>query len=482
MKLSSSTTLSYELEYVHQEAPFDRGIVAPGAVLGVVPNSRFLGEPNDGPMTIKGTGHQLVLQQTLAGDWSLLVGAGYRDSSFEGFSSEAELAASRQTLGRAATPTLLSRQRRFRNYDATDQSARAELTGRFETGFLTHHLLLGADWYHYKLDLVQNRFRPSLAVPYGIDILNPVYGQAAPTPLPFTSSLEQQHAEGFYVQDQIDLTEQWKMLAGVRYDQFRQELADRITNKTSRQSPTATSPRVGLVYQFVPSASVYASFSKGFRPNSGQDISGTAFVPEKSRSYEIGTKFDLLDGKISSTLALYKSHKSNILTSDPINAGFSIAAGEAESKGVEFDAAGKITEDLRATISYAYTDAKVTKASLDVNFGNLLPVGARLINIPRNSASLLVIQDFHVSTSVIGLGGGVNYVSKRLGETGVPNFQLPSYTLVRLMGYYQPTEHLKFSVDVDNLFDRTYYPSSYARYWVGAGAPRSYSARAEYRF
>jgi iron complex outermembrane receptor protein len=125
----------------------------------------------------------------------------------------------------------------------------------------------------------------------------------------------------------------------------------------------------------------------------------------------------------------------------------------------------------------------VTKAALDVNFGNLLPVGSRLINIPKHSGSLLLIQDIRTSTAALfRLGGGVNYVSDRLGETGVPTFQLPSYALVKLMGSYIPTEHLTFSVDVDNLFDRTYYPSSYARYWVGPGAPRSYTVRAEYGF
>lgn len=481
VRLSDSTTVSYEFEVVDQEAPFDRGIVAVNGVLGPVPNSRFLGEPNDGPMQIEALGHQVVLQHHFANGWSLLAGAGYRDSSFKGFSSDAELAQSRQTLYQAGS-TILSRQRRYRDYSATDLSGRVELTGSFNTGSLVHHVLFGADVYDFELDQVQNRFRPTLANPYGIDIFNPVYGQIQPTPLPFTSTLEEQRAYGIYVQDQIDLTERWKMLAGVRYDDFSQDLTNRFSGITTSQTPTATSPRVGLVFEASPMVSLYASYSKGFRPNSGSDAAGIAFEPEDSKAYEVGAKLETPGGRLNGTIAVYKAEKSNILTSDPVNAGFSMAAGEAESKGLELDVSGQLTDSLRGTLSYAYTDAAVTKAALDPNFGNLLPVGSPLLNIPEHSGNLLLIQDFNIRNSVFSLGAGVTYVGERLGETGIPSFQLPDYTLVKLIASYAPMEQLKFTVDVDNVLDETYYPSSYAQLWVGAGSPRVYTFRTLYEF
>jgi iron complex outermembrane receptor protein len=481
VRLSDATTVSYELEVVNQEAPFDRGIVALGGVLGTVPNSRFVGEPNDGPMKIEAIGHQAVFQHQFGNGWGVLAGAGYRDSSFKGFSSDAELAQGRQTLNRDGS-TLLSRQRRYRDYSATDLSGRLELTGSFNTGSVVHHVLFGADAYEFELDQVQNRFRPTLDNPYGIDVLNPVYGQVQPTPLPFVSTLEEQSAYGVYVQDQIDLTERWKMLAGVRFDDFSQDLTNRFTGSTTSQTPTATSPRVGLVFEASSMVSLYASYSKGFRPNSGSDAAGIAFEPEESKSYEVGVKLETPGGGLNGTVAIYQAEKSNILTSDPINAGFSAAAGEAESKGLEIDVAGQLTDTLRATLSYAYTDAEVTKAALDPNFGNLLPVGSSLLNIPEHSGNLLLMQEFAIKNAVLSLGAGVTYVGERLGETGVPDFQLPDYTLVRLVASYAPTDQLKFAVDVDNLFDETYYPSSYAQLWVGAGSPRVYTFRTVYEF
>ena len=98
----------------------------------------------------------------------MLVGAGYRDSSFKGFSSDPELVAGRQAYYNASVTThniLLARQRRYRDFSAKDLSARAELSGRLETGAVTHHMLLGVDTYDYQLDQVQNRFRPTLANP-----------------------------------------------------------------------------------------------------------------------------------------------------------------------------------------------------------------------------------------------------------------------------------------------------------------------------
>lgn len=478
-KIGDSAVVTYELELVKQESPFDRGIVAPRGVLGAVPVSRFLGEPADGDTEVKATGHQLALAYEFNADWTLHAGLGYRTSSFEGFSSDPELVAGRQPFFTDATN--LSRQRRERIYDSDDRSARAEISGRVATGALTHHLLFGVDYYDYELDQIQTRFRPTLANPYSINVFNPVYGQTR-TPGPFTNTLETQKATGYYFQDQVDLTEQWKVLVGVRYDNFDQKITNRLNNTSVSPSDTATSPRFGLVYQPSDSLSVYASYSKGFRPNSGSNAAGLPFEPEFSKSYEIGTKFSALDDRLSATVAVYKAEKSNILTTDPINAGFSLAAGEAESKGIEIDVAGKLTDDLSLNFAYAYTDAAVTKSALDPNFGLALPAGSRLINIPKNSANLLLVQAFEAAGQRFTIGGGVNYVSERLGETGVPSFVLPSYTLVRLNASWAPNDKFKVNLDVDNALDKTYYPSSYARLWVAPGAPRSYTLRGVFSF
>ena len=110
------------------------------------------------------------------------------------------------------------------------------------------------------------------------------------------------------------------------------------------------------------------------------------------------------------------------------------------------------------------------------------PKGPRSINIPEHSGNLLLVQSFDLGDAPCSAGIGVTYVDDRLGETGVPSFRLPSYTLMKLTGSYAPTEHLKLMVDVDNLLDEEYYASSYARLWVAPGASRTYTVRGLYSF
>jgi iron complex outermembrane receptor protein len=484
-RLTSSTTLSYELEWIKQRAPLDRGVTAVNSVLGTIPESRFLGEPGDGDIKIDALGHVLSLQHQLNSNWSLLVGASYRDSSFEGFSSEAELLNARQLLFTNPNGGLLTRRHLFRTYDAQDLTGRSELSGKLTTGPITHHVMFGADAYKFDNDQQQTRFRPGAGSPvYSLNIYDPIYGIASPTLVPLTDRLEKQKEYGVYVQDQMDLTEHWKLLGGVRFDDYSQDILNRLgTPTTTHVSQTATSPRAGLVYQVNKQLSLYTSYSKGFRPNTGSTFAGQPFAPETSRSYEAGIKAESAQRQLSATLAAYQGKKSNFLTADPLNAGFSIAGGEAESKGLEFDASGRLMEDLRATISYAYTDATVSKDIVDVNFGYRIPAGSPLINIPKHSAHVLLIQDFHVKEQTLSVGAGAGYVSKRLGETGyLPEFDLPSYTLVNLIGAYAVSESLKLDLHVDNLLDKTYYPSSYSRFWVAVGEPRAYTLTAQYKF
>ena len=187
--ISPDTTLSYEMEAVQQRTPFDRGVLAVNGRLGLIPNSRFLGEPGDGPITIKSLGHQLFVQHQFNDDWSLQSGLSYRESSLNGLSTEAsKLLADGRTLWR---------QHRLRDFSATDTSGRVELLGKTATGSVVNNLLFGIDAYRFDDDRVLMRANPTAAVPYAIDIYNPVYGQSVPAAMTLNiSTKEKQRAHG----------------------------------------------------------------------------------------------------------------------------------------------------------------------------------------------------------------------------------------------------------------------------------------------
>jgi len=180
-RVGEATELVYELELSRQELPFDRGVVALENQLGVVPRSRFLGEPGDGPMVAEVLGHQFEVRHDLSSAWALRLGYNYRDTSLAGFSTEPELSGSRQGL--ALDGQTLTRQRRSRDYDATYEVFRGELSGAFQLGGLQHRVILGIDSDEFENDLVMLRARapslasqPSLAQLQAINILQPVYG------------------------------------------------------------------------------------------------------------------------------------------------------------------------------------------------------------------------------------------------------------------------------------------------------------------
>jgi iron complex outermembrane receptor protein len=164
-----------------------------------------------------------------------------------------------------------------------------------------------------------------------------------------------------------------------------------------------------------------------------------------------------------------------------VNSGQSLAIGEAESKGVEFDVSGELPAQFRVQLSYAYTDAESSTNVLDPDFRKVVAAGDPLINIPKHNASALLFKDLDIGGRTLTIGAGAKYFSKRLGETGT-DFYLPDYTLVRLLGSYDVTEHLSISAEVNNLLDEEYWPASYSTLWVAAGAPREYQVRARYQF
>ncbi|AJW43557.1 TonB-dependent siderophore receptor [Ralstonia mannitolilytica] len=467
-KAGPDTIVHYEMEAARQSAPLDRGVVAVNGELGAIPTSRFLGEPRDGNYEVRNLGHQLTVDHRINADWSVNAGVAQRDTDLYGRSSEAfSLQADGRTLWR-----------RYRNvsFHSNDLQGRLELTGNLQTGPVSHTLVMGTDAYRFNYDQFVQRSTPTAAAPYAVDIFNPVYGQPTPALNTATNALEHDEGQGAYVQDTLALGEHWKVIAGLRWDNYRQSIENRRTGITTSQNQTAASPRLGLVYQWSPALSLYANTAYSFRPNNGIDASGNAFAPEKGHGYEVGVKW--AGAKWLATLAAFDVSKRNVLTADPANSGFSRAAGEVRSRGLEFEWNGELGGGFRGIANLAYIDAEVTRDTV-------LTPGARLVDIPRVSGSALLMYEFAPPVGQkAGVGAGVVYVGSRAGNTAntQDGFQLPAYTTVQLNGYVQIDKHLRASVVLNNLFNRGYYVSSYNSLWVTPGAPRSILGTLSYSF
>jgi iron complex outermembrane receptor protein len=484
-RISPQTRLVYELELSHQEIPFDRGVLAINGQLGRIPQSRSLGEPGDGPLEANVQGHQFEFQHDFSKDWSALVGFTTRKTSLEGFSTEAELATNRQRL--LVDGQTLTRQRRFRDYDASYQVIRAEINGRFRLAGLQHRLIFGVDADRFENDQVFLRVRapalasnPTLTQLQAINIFNPVYGSyTLPTPTPLTNRVEAQRSLGVFAQDQINLSERLQLRLGARFDHYRQTLEDRATSRVSTQKEARTSPQLGLVYRAGDALSLYATYGENFRPLSGADAQGNGFEPNQSTSVEAGAKFSL--GGINGTVAVFQVKQRNMLVAADASAVTQLAIGQARSQGLEIDLHGDLMDDLSLWASYAYVDAKTSNTFNDVNFGVAVPAGTQLLNVPKHSLSLQLVKSMAVAGRGLQFGGGLVHVGQRSGEF-TTNFKLPAYTVARAFAAYGLTKSTTLRLDVDNLFNETYYTNSFSALWVQPGAPRSARVSATFRF
>ncbi|MGJ7489772.1 TonB-dependent receptor [Variovorax sp. ZT4R33] len=279
-----------------------------------------------------------------------------------------------------------------------------------------------------------------------------------------------------FLQDQIDLTDRWKLLTGVRFDRFNQDLTNLLTDTHQVQAHSATSPRVGLTYMLNERSSLYVTAGRSFRPNSGLDENGAAFAPQKAKALEVGAKWLSPDQRMNGAVAVFDITKSNVLTPSPTSATYSIAAGEVRSRGFEADLAGQIDTHWRLSANFAYTDATVTRDN------NAALVDKRLSNIPRVSAGLFALrEDKLASGGRYGVGGGLVHVGERTG-TATDTYRLPAYTTVRLTSYWQMDQRTRLTLEVHNLLDKTYYAASWGGLTVLPGLGRQVVASVRVAF
>lgn len=471
-RLSEQSQLIYEMEYSAQEIPFDRGVIAINDELGLIPESRFLGEPGYGPIEADVLGHQLEFQHDFNNDWSALVGFNYRDTSLEGLASE-------NGFGSPDADGNFGRFSRIRDYDAIYQVFRAEVSGSFSMGSLNHQIILGIDVDDFENDQFALRDR---ATDQSINIFNPVYGNYPQSSLALAGNIdrvETQESTGLYIQDQISLTEKLDIRIGARFDDYEQELVNRRSGSFSNYSESQVSPQLGVVYKASEALSFYAAYGENFRPLSGA-TNENGLDPNQSESTEIGIKFTLNDGALAGTFAVFDVEQSNIATFD---ADFNpTAVGAAGSKGLEFDLTGDLTDTLSIWLSYAYVDAETKNDYTDFISFNFIPAGSQLLNVAEHQLSLQVAKQTQLAGRELDLIGGLIYVDDRSGEFGDPTFRLPGYTTVRVAANYKFSDSLGLRMELNNLFDEEYYTNSYADVWVQPGAPRSWRLSANYSF
>ncbi|WLH21539.1 TonB-dependent siderophore receptor [Pseudomonas sp. FP215] len=458
---TDDTKVTFEGDFLRNNHPLDRGLTRFPNQRGTPSHDTFWGDKDAGKLHNDNNMAQLRFEHALSDNWTLGGGFQWLDGSLKGNAIEAN---GRDSLG--ADGRTLQRNFNYRKLEWTDKDYQLNLTGHFSTGGFDHTLLTGIEYEDYDYKSIIQR-SSAVAGTYPIDIFDPVYGQTRPA-LTRTPTHDKENLKTYaaFVQDQVALTERLKVLAGARFERFEHDYQNYV-GKSWQAADNAVTPRVGVIYDLTDTVAVYADAARSFKPNTGASREGGGFAPEKGKSYEMGIKWEALDRQLSVDAAIYQIEKKNVLTTDPVDNTFSVAAGQVRSRGFDLNVAGNLTPEWRVIGGYAYVDAEVTR-------DNTLRSGTRLMNIPRNSFSLLNVYEFQDGAlKGLGLGVGGKYVDQRAGQTANTAFSMDAYTVVDLLGYYKVNEHVRLNLDVKNLFNREYEEGAFGNIYAYPGAPRT---------
>ena len=280
-----------------------------------------------------------------------------------------------------------------------------------------------------------------------------------------------------YVQDQIRPAHWLEIVAGLRFDSFDVSVNDVRPNvPTFSRRDKLWSPRLGVILKPQDNLSIYGSFTRSYLPQSGDQFSSLTNVteglkPERFDNYEIGAKWELLDGLLA-TAAIYQLDRTNTRAVDPNDPSRTVLTGAQRSKGLELGLERSVTSRWLVSAGYALQKAEITKTTTAAPKGRDVPL------VPRHSFSIWNRYDFSNS-----MGVGLGLIARSKSYASLSNaVKLPAYARLDAAFYYELPGGFEAQLNLENLLGANYYPSAHNDNNIGPGAPRTFKASVGYKF
>lgn len=384
--------------------------------------------------------------------------------------------------------------------DVESLANQTELVGKFDTGSLKHSFNVGIELSQEKgkkdsLDVkrgagsgAQNSCRLGVGAASSYNctsLYNPNpndpwvnTGTGGPTG---QYSKSKNTTKSFYAFDTIEFSEQWQAGLGLRVDDY----STKFTNTPSanfqviERDDTLVNYQLGLVYKPAANGSIYVSYATSSTPANSMlgegsetqsltpgrgnvGLNAADLAPEKNKTYEIGTKWDVLDSSMSLTAAIFRTETTNARITLPNN-DYAMA-GKKQVDGLELGVSGAITPKWNVFAGYTYLNAKLKdNGPTGTDEGNQFP------NTPKHSVSLWTTYKVLPKLTV---GAGAYFVDKQYGNTA-NTLYVPSYWRFDAMAGYQFNKNLNVQLNVFNLADKTYYDKAYASHYASIAPGRS---------
>ncbi|WP_284337495.1 TonB-dependent receptor [Comamonas sp. NoAH] len=378
----------------------------------------------------------------------------------------------------------------------------SEFIGKAQTGTVSHSYAIGLELSKEKSDVrsaaVQSggtctaigTWCASLNNPNGNEPWDFAYK------LPDQATRNQIDTIALYGFDTLKFNEQWLLNAGLRVDHYRIKTSGPASTGRNpapaydlSRSDTLYNYQLGIVYKPASNGSIYASIGTSSRPggsslgNGNEDLVINTDVladlkPEKTRSIELGTKWDLLNNKLALNAALFRNEVSNVRITEN---GLTYMGGNKVVNGVELGFSGQITAGWNVFGGYTYMDSE----QKDMGAGNVAN-GQPFANTPKHSFSLWTSYK-PMQKLTLGLGiyaqSSVNqgYVRSTV-DNGLVTKGASGYTRFDAMASYQFNPNLALQLNVYNLSDKVYYSGVRSPHYANIGAGRSAVATLKFTY
>jgi catecholate siderophore receptor len=460
LRASDRTSVRAAYERFHDDRTVDRGIPSYKGIPSGAHRSTFFGDPDNSFATAGvhlGTAaidHQIgvfnVRNTTTVGDY---------DKFYQNIFPGAVNAG--QTLVALSAYNNQTFRRNFFN--------QTDVAGVVYTGGLRHTFLVGTEFGRQRSDNFRNTGYFGSATSFNVPFASPRIsgGVAFRQSATDADNYAINNIGAVYVQDQLELSRYVQIVAGVRYDSFNIDFHNNRTNENLSRDDNMVSPRAGLILKPLASLSLYSGYSVSYLPSSGDQFSSLTATtqtlkPEKFRNYEFGAKWDV-HRSLSFTTAAYRLDRTNTTARDPNDPSRTVQTGSQRTNGYELGVNGNLLRRWRVAGGYACQDAFVSSAT------TAAPRGAKVALVPNHTFSLW--NDFRMSSR---LSSGLGLIYQAAMFAGIDNtVRLPSFARADLAVFYTLTEKIRLQVNVENLFDRTYYPTAHGNNNIMPGYART---------
>ncbi len=464
--ISGRTTLRAGYEYFHDERTADRGVSSfQGRPLAVDP-STFFGDPARSEATVS--------VHTVFGtvEHRLFNGASLRNqsrfSTYDKFYQNV-FAGAVNTAGTSVALSAYNNGTQRDNYfNQTD------LVIPFGTAGMQHQLLAGTELGRQETKNRRNTGYFTSVSPTATSVQVPIANPRTTLPIVFQPSATDANNRGVaqtyaaYLQDQVEITAQFRAIVGVRWERFTVDFHNNRTNADLDSANTLVSPRFGLIFKPAETHSFYATSSVAYTPRAGEQLSSLTLSnrsldPERFKNLELGWKWDLRPD-LSLAVAAYRLDRTNVVITDPADPTKSLLVDGQRAQGIELGTVGRITRQWSISLGYAYQNGTIqTSQSATVL------AGARLAQLPRHSFSLWNRYDFSARWGV-----GLGIIQRGALFAATDNTVIvPGFVRVDAAIFCQLSPKVRLQLNAENLLDRGYFSTANSNSNITPGSPRA---------